>query len=69
LVRVRVTVTVNLASPFSFSLQAPDIADLLEIRLEDVRPEFSGSFKLRLSQWVRRRLAELITELEGKIKA
>jgi Fic family protein len=69
LVRVRVTVTVSSLSPFSFSLQAPGIADLLEIRSEDVRPEFSGSFKLRLSQWVRRRLAELITELERKIKA
>jgi len=50
---------------FSFSITAQDSQDSLDVRLEDVHPELTDTFKLRLDGWVRRQLARLLTELRG----
>lgn len=52
------------SGPFSFAIQSADNPDRLEIRLEDVFPELTPNLKLRLSQWVQRRLGEMLRVLE-----
>jgi uncharacterized membrane protein len=45
-------------NPFPFVVRVPESPDQLEIRLEDLHPELSASLKLRLAQWVERRLEQ-----------
>jgi Fic family protein len=53
---------------FPFKVRAHESNDTLEIRLQDVRTELSETVKLRLSQWVQRRLAGMLRELEGDLE-
>jgi Fic family protein len=68
--RIRIAVE-DSTKPFSFAIrawnpQSADLLDSLEIRLKDVRPELTSSFRLRLSQWTRHRLAELVKRLGSR---
>lgn len=64
------TVVVHFSSEklFPFEVHAHESNDTLEIRLQDVRTELSATVKLRLSQWVQRRLAGMLRELEGDLE-
>ncbi len=50
---------------FPFQVRDDKGSDVLEIRLQDVRPELSETLKLRLSQWVQRRLGGMLKELRA----
>jgi Fic family protein len=54
---------------FPFTVRDHESSDVLEIRLQDVHIELSEAVKLRLSQWVQRRLAEMLRELESDIQS
>jgi len=56
------------AHRFPFLVREHTSSDELEIRLQDVRTELSEAVKLRLSQWVQRRLAEMLLELESDLQ-
>jgi Fic family protein len=56
------------SSPFRFRIAARDSSDVLDVRLEDVHPELTDSFKIRLDGWVQRQLARLLGELEGRLQ-
>ncbi len=49
--------------PFPFLISALRKGDTLEIRLEDVHPELTPGFMLRLDQWVRRQLGRMLAEI------
>jgi Fic family protein len=53
-------------NPFGFSIETIGSSDRLEVRLADVHPEISESFRLRLESWVRRQLGKLLNELEER---
>jgi Fic family protein len=53
-------------NPFPFVLWASASADRLEIRLEDVNPELTPHFLLRLDQWIERQLGRMLEEIAGK---
>jgi Fic family protein len=53
---------------FPFLLCASENADLLGIRLEDVFPELTPNLRLRISQWVQRRLGEMLQDLENQTR-
>jgi Fic family protein len=65
-ITVRVLPRASPLSAFGILVEARGNADKLEIRLEDVHPELSESFRLRLENWVRRRLTEILQDLESK---
>ena len=50
--------------PFPFRIATKGSSDSLDIRLEDLRPELSAGLKLRLAGWVRRRLADILKDLQ-----
>jgi Fic family protein len=58
-----VSVFFSAGSFFPFVIRAEN-PDRLEIRLEDVFPELTPNLRLRLSQWVQRRLGEMLRDLE-----
>ncbi|HEX4494818.1 MAG TPA: Fic family protein [Thermoanaerobaculia bacterium] len=53
-------------NPFPFVVWASASADRLEIRLEDVNPELTPHFLLRLDQWIERQLGRMLEEIAGK---
>ncbi|HEY2291824.1 MAG TPA: Fic family protein [Thermoanaerobaculia bacterium] len=54
--------------PFPFIVRIPGSSDVLALRLQDVRTELSEAVKLRLSQWVQRRLAKMLIGLESRLQ-
>jgi hypothetical protein len=46
-----------------FLIQSDEGSDHLEIRLDDLYPEFTQQFLLRLDQWVQRHLARMLADL------
>jgi Fic family protein len=50
-------------SSFPFLIRADSSEDLLEIRLEDVSPELTPHFLLRLDQWVQRQLGRMLAKI------
>ncbi|HYU31707.1 MAG TPA: Fic family protein [Thermoanaerobaculia bacterium] len=67
--RLDVTVELgDLESPFPLQVWNGSNADGLEIRLQDVFPEFSEALGIRLDNWVRRQLARMLTSLESRIQ-
>ncbi len=52
------------SNPFPFLVRGHGSTDELEIRLSDVSPELTPGIKLRLSNWVKRHLGRLISDLE-----
>lgn len=54
------------SNPFQFRLEAIQVADLLEIRLEDAYPEISESLRLRISNWARRVLIQMLKSYENR---
>ncbi|HTG33959.1 MAG TPA: Fic family protein [Thermoanaerobaculia bacterium] len=50
-------------SPFPFLIHAMSSKDDLEVRLEDVSPELTPHFLLRLDQWVKRQLGRMLEEI------
>jgi Fic family protein len=50
-------------NPFPFLIRVSGSKDLLEIRLEDVYPELTPNFFLRLDQWLQRQLGRMLSEL------
>lgn len=67
--QVDVIFSKNSSSPFPLALWAPGRSDTLEIRMEDVHPELSENLKLRLTQWVQRRLTEMLGDLEEQLQS
>lgn len=53
-------------NPFPFLISAFRSGDKLEIRLEDVHPELTPSFMLRLDQWVQRQLGRMLAEIRSR---
>jgi Fic family protein len=66
---ITVSVFFSAGSSFPFVIRLAENPDRLEIRLEDVFPELTPNLKLRLSQWVQRRLGEMLRELERQTGA
>ena len=56
------------SSPFSFRIKSDHPGDFLEVRLEEVNPELSQSFRIRLSGWVQRLLGRTLLRLEQQIR-
>jgi Fic family protein len=55
--------------PFPFLILTSEVGDELEARLEDVVPELTPQFLLRLDQWVERQLGRMLTDLARKVEA
>jgi Fic family protein len=53
----------NESSRFPFLIRSDDDADHLEVRLEDVSPELTPHFHLRLTSWVQRQLSRMLADL------
>jgi Fic family protein len=51
------------SGPFPFSVRVGEARDALEVRLEDVYPELTHHFLVRLDQWVRRQLGQMLKEI------
>jgi Fic family protein len=51
------------SNPFPFVIHASDSDDLLEVRLQDVNPELTPYFLLRLDQWIQRQLGRMLAEI------
>ena len=51
---------------FPFLLQNNQHNDPLEIRLEDVHPELTPHFLLRLDQWIQRQLGHILARIAGQ---
>jgi Fic family protein len=64
---VSVLFSKKVANPFPFLVRSYGSPDELEIRREDVSPELSDNFKLRLSNWIQRRLADMLQDLERQL--
>jgi Fic family protein len=62
-----VRVNENETDPFRFAITGKNSLTnqlpALEVRIEDVHPELTESFRLRLSNWVRSNLAQLLQQL------
>lgn len=54
------------SSPFVFRLLPGRSDDPLELRLEDIYPEFTPGFYFRLQSWVQRQLRRMLVEFEGQ---
>jgi Fic family protein len=52
--------------PFAFRIHARESGDVLEARLEDVTPELTPHFLLRLDQWVQRQLGFMLSDISKK---
>lgn len=50
-------------NPFLFSIEVDRYWDELDVRLEDVNPEMTPHFALRLDQWVQRQLRRMLAEI------
>jgi len=50
--------------PFPIIIQADRNRDKLDVRLEDVYPELTSHFLVRLDQWVQRQLGFMLSEVE-----
>jgi Fic family protein len=50
-------------NPFPFVIHASGSDDLLEVRLQDVNPELTPHFLLRLDQWIQRQLGRMLAEI------
>ncbi|HYO16149.1 MAG TPA: hypothetical protein VE685_23370, partial [Thermoanaerobaculia bacterium] len=61
---IRVLPSAEPSHHFGFLVEAAGSTDKLEVRLEDVFPELSQTFKLRLEGWARRQLARLLRKFE-----
>jgi Fic family protein len=48
---------------FPFLLRSEEDSDHLEIRFEDIYPEFTPQLRLRLDQWTQRQLGRILSEL------
>jgi Fic family protein len=64
----RILAAVDPANPFAFRLESEESTDLLEVRLNDVYPELTTSFHLRLREWVQRQLGSMLADLERRIR-
>jgi hypothetical protein len=53
----------NEASRFPFLIRSDDDSDHLEVRIEDVFPELTPHFQLRLANWVQRQLSRMLADL------
>jgi Fic family protein len=51
------------SSPFPIVVRANRSGDELEVRLEDVHPELTPHFLLRLDDWVQRQLGRMLSEI------
>jgi Fic family protein len=51
------------SSRFPFLIQSGEDSDHLEARLEDISPEITPHFLLRLDQWVQRQLGRMLAEM------
>jgi Fic family protein len=50
-------------NPFPIVIRADRNGDELDVRLEDVYPELTPHFRLRLDQWVQRQLGRMLAEI------
>lgn len=50
-------------NPFPFMICASNSDDRLEVRLQDVNPELTSYFLLRLDQWVQRQLGRMLAKI------
>jgi Fic family protein len=50
-------------NPFPIVIRADRNEDELDVRLEDVYPELTPNFRLRLDQWVQRQLGRMLAEI------
>jgi len=55
--------------PFPFQIHERHSKDQLDARLQDVVPELTPHFLLRLDQWVQRQLSQILTDLAGRMNA
>jgi len=47
-------------------IRADSNEDILEIRLEDVSPELTPHFLLRLDQWIERQLGRMLAKIAAQ---
>jgi len=50
---MRILVAQRAEARFAFAVQAIEPGEMLDVRLEDVYPEHSSSFRLRLTTWTK----------------
>ncbi len=50
-------------NPFPFVIRVSDSDDRLEVRLQDVNPELTPYFLLRLDQWIQRQLGRMLAKI------
>jgi Fic family protein len=65
-IEAEVLVNSDLTSAFRFHILARGSKDAMDVRLEDVHPELTASFQLRLDGWVRRQLGRMLSEAEER---
>jgi Fic family protein len=61
---IRALISDDEANPFTFLIESTGEPEHLEIRLEDVRPEFSPTLDLRLTGWTQRLLGRMLADIE-----
>jgi hypothetical protein len=54
--------------PFRFLLDTASGKEGIEVRLKDVSPELTDSFRLRLRNWIRSNLSQMLAELRDQAK-
>ncbi|HEV3459226.1 MAG TPA: Fic family protein [Thermoanaerobaculia bacterium] len=64
----RVNVAADDANPFHFQLEALPSQDVLDVREEDLTPEFTARLSQLLDLWVKRQLGALLVELQQRAR-
>lgn len=68
-IQIRVLASLDETNPFAFLVEIRPSDDILEVRLEDARPEISETLWLRIANWNRRHLGHLLEKAARRSSA